>query len=57
MDVGSLFGRAMDEMMNGQGDPAAAERERTLTPFTYEWHERMLAQEKADKAQRAGEFL
>lgn len=49
VDVGSLFGRAMDVMMNASGAGVAAEREKSLTPFTYEWHERMLAMEVAEK--------
>ena len=57
VDVGSLFGRAMDEMTNGLPDPVDPAREAALTPFTYEWHERMLAQDAASKAARAEEFL
>ena len=55
VDVGSLFGRAVDEMSNG-ARATVSEREKTLTPFTYEWHERMLAQEKAERSALAREF-
>ena len=55
VDVGSLFGRAVDLMANGAKAPVVAERQ-TLTPFTYEWHERMLANDKAGRDRLAERF-
>lgn len=56
VDAMSLFGRGQDQMLNAPGAARPAEREKTLTPFTYEWHERMMAAEAADKARRSELF-
>jgi len=56
VDVGSLFGRAMDVMVNGPAASRPEEREKSLTPFTYEWHERTLADEMVAKAERGAYF-
>jgi predicted phage terminase large subunit-like protein len=56
VDVGSLFGRAMDVMVNAQGAAREEEREARLTPFTYEWHERTLQDELRAKAERGVYF-
>lgn len=57
VDVGSLFGRAMDEMWDASKAAAPVEREKTLPgPLTYEWHERMLQMEKLEEASRAEYF-
>lgn len=56
VDVGSIFGRAQDQMLNAPGPAAVPEREKVLTPLTYEWHERMMADEAADRKRRAEEF-
>lgn len=56
VDDGSLFGRAFDLMTNAAGASVAVAREETLTPLTYEWHERMLAMESAEKGERGGYF-
>lgn len=56
VDVGSIFGRAQDQMLNAPGPAVAAAREPVLTPLTYEWHERMMRQEAADKARLREEF-
>ena len=56
VDVGSLFGRAQDQMLNAPGAARPEEREPTLTPLTYEWHERMMRQEAAEKARLREEF-
>lgn len=55
VDVMSLFGRAVDQMANGAKAPLATER-RILTPFTYEWHERMLADDAAERRELAERF-
>ena len=36
--------------------PVAAAERVTLTPFTYEWHERMLANDAAGRAELAERF-
>ena len=56
VDVGALFGRAQDQMLNAPGAARPEEREPVLTPLTYEWHERMMRQEAADKARLREEF-
>jgi len=56
VDVGSLFGRAMGDMANGPMASVGVIREATLTPFTYEWHERMLAQDKAEAGNKRARF-
>ena len=56
VDVGSLFGRAMQDMANGPMASVREERDAPLTPFTYEWHERMLAMEKAGEGDRRARF-
>ena len=43
-------------MLNAPGAARPEEREPTLTPLTYEWHERMMRQEAADKARLREEF-
>ncbi len=57
VDVGSLFGRAMDAMWDASAAAKKPEREKVLPgPLTYEWHERMLQIEKAEKNEYARYF-
>ncbi len=56
VDVGSIFGRAVDQMLNAPGAARPEEREPVLTPLTYEWHERMMRDEAAEKARLREEF-
>ena len=56
VDVGSIFGRAQDQMLNAPGAVRPEEREPVLTPLTYEWHERMMRDEAAEKARLREEF-
>lgn len=56
VDVGSLFGRAMQDMANGPMASVREKRDAPLTPFTYEWHERMLAMDKAGEGDRRARF-
>lgn len=56
VDAAALLGRAMDKMLNAEGASAEAEREKPLTPFTYEWFERQAVYEKREADERAGYF-
>lgn len=56
VDVGALFGRAQDQMLNAPGAVRPEEREPVLTPLTYEWHERMMRDEAAERRRRAEDF-
>jgi len=56
VDVGSLFGRAMGEMLNAPGAATAEEREKPLTPLTYEWWERQAKYENIERAERERQF-
>lgn len=56
VDAAALLGRGMDKMLNAEGATAAAEREKALTPFTYEWWERQEAYHKREAAERAAYF-
>lgn len=56
VDCGSLFGRAMDIMVNGPAASTETDREKSLTPFTYEWHERMLRDEAREREERGVYF-
>ncbi|MGP1679665.1 MAG: terminase large subunit domain-containing protein [Burkholderiales bacterium] len=50
VDVMSLFGRAMEVMWDADSPSRPPEREKVLPgPLTYEWHERMLEIEKAER--------
>jgi predicted phage terminase large subunit-like protein len=56
VDGGSLLGRAMDRMLNAEASSRPEERERALTPFTYEWWERQEQGHRAEEQARAEYF-
>lgn len=56
VDVGSLFGRAVDKMLNAEAASMPDERPKALTPFTYEWFERGQAESAARRKEQEAYF-